>query len=287
MQEKSSTMSLIGLGFTGFTRRLSLPDVELPFTTTNTRRRGNASISSSSSSHYVPSSLSSISSSSSSSSSSDNSSATPSNWPTRASLTPLLGGRSHPSYNHNDDYDNEKYDEYYFKNAYHRRRSSINPSSSSTLMSDGSISKQWMITLIYLVLFCIVLITYIAQNGFSLSTSTSSVSTSSSLSSANDTLAKIQYKLGMRTSFQQANNGYDGDNGGIEKLEKKKMVWSDEMRINTTLPKPFDGYRWTFLHANVMPSNETGQDKLEMLTFIECKSSLMYLSLSHHCLLPN
>lgn len=280
MQEKSSTMSLIGLGFTGFTRRLSLPDVELPFTTTNTRRRGNASISlsSSSSSHYIPSSLSSTSSSSSSSSS--NSSTTPSYWPTRASLTPLLGGRPQPSYNHNDDYENEKYDEYYLKNAYHRRRSSINSSSSSTLMSDGSISKQWMITLIYLVLFGIVLITYIAQNGFSLSTSTSSAASSSSLSSANDTLAKIQYKLGMRTSFQQA-NGHEGNNGGAEKVEKK-MVWSDEVRVNTTLPKPFDGYRWTFLHANVLLSNETGQDKLEMLTFIECKSSVIYLSIRHH-----
>lgn len=248
-------MTLIGLGLSGFTRRLSIPEVELPYS--STRRRQNASISSSSSSSHqqYPQAQHGIQSSTTS---------TSSFW-TRPSLTPLLGhdsgeeeeGEARDWQHKEKYYSNESdYDGYLDTGKqYHRRRSSWSASSLSPSRSLANLSKQGLITLVYLVLFGIVLLTYFLQNGIQ------------PRRKAYDTLAKLRYKIGVRHTQHPLQSSQR-----IQK-EEKRIVWYSDMKENTTMPKPFDGYRWTFLHANVMPVrgfNET-QERLEMLTFIECK----------------
>lgn len=173
----------------------------------------------------------------------------------RPSLIPLLGKKYKDEYNYDDDdeeeEEEEKYD-FFIESRRHRR------SSSSFSVSHLSYqSKTYLIALLYLFLFGLVLVTYIAQNGVQ------------STIHAKETLAKIQKTLGARNSTSTYSSlGAVGVKG-----LRTKMVWSDDKRYNTTLPKPFDGYRWTFLHANVMPgemtTNGTISEKLEMLTFVE------------------
>lgn len=227
-------MTLIGLGLSGFTRRLSIQDFELPFSSNSSaRRRGNASISLPSSStqsvHTHPT--------------------TPSSWFNRPSLTPLLGKQ------YRDEHDQEeegKYD-FFMETKGHRRSSS-----SSSFSNLSYQSRTYLIALLYLFLFGLVLVTYMAQNGIQ------------GTAHARETLAKLQQTLGVRDASTPS-SPVERQKGGV----RTKMVWSDDGRYNTTLPKPFDGYRWTFLHANVMPgentSNGTTSEKLEMLTFIEGK----------------
>lgn len=269
-------MTLIGLGLSGFTRRLSIPDVELPFSS-NTRRRGNASIS-------LPSSSSSTSSSSTSSSSASESSHThtssTSSW-IRPSLVPLLGKKYKDDDNYdeyNEDEDEEKYDFFVQsrKRRHHRRSSSSSSFSSFSISNLSYQSKTYLIALLYLFLFGLVLITYIAQNGIQ------------STINAREALARIQQTLGGRNSNN--NSGQSSMNQLAEpktittkNRPKMKMVWSDDNKYNTTLPKPFDGFRWTFLHANIMPGemtiNGTISEKLEMLTFVEGEFNLILCSL--------
>lgn len=196
-------------------------------------------------------------------------------------MTPLLDkGDENYNYQNYDDADEEKYD-FFVQKKHHRRSSSSISTSSSSSFSISKLSNQsktYLIGLIYLVLFGLILVTYIAQNGLETSLH------------AKETLSRIQYRLGVRTNMnhkiheQQSTLAKTRKN----KAAKRKMVWSDEMRFNTTLPKPFDGYRWTFLHANVMQNmdaNSTSSEKLEMLTFIEGASSNQSVVMSNWSIL--
>lgn len=58
-------------------------------------------------------------------------------------------------------------------------------------------------------------------------------------------------------------NGYGGKDGQMN------IAWASQERINMTLPKPFDDYRWTLLHANVMELQNGTRRTLEMLTYLE------------------